>query len=697
MPKSYYTYRILVSNDKRVQVQKFDFRNQFIGEDSGDFRYQEKVTQEVKELLEITLKNELNNSDKSRLLGEALFDVLFDDGLCRDFVAFHTQVVRENEQLLRVELKIDEQSMPDVMSLPWEFMCVPRRFNANPIWLATSPNLVFSRYRSQRIAAKPIQLNKNERLRIALVVSAPKNLDPVAYEKVQDELKNLDNREVRIELLPVINPASPHAINAVLEKEPHIFHFIGHGRLKNENHQEIGQIAFVDQLGDARWVNADYFSNLFDRHRPGVVMLQACEGGMLSASQAFVGVASRVLQQNIPVVVAMQYEVTNSTANRFSRRFYEELAKGRPVDIAAQEGRYAIALDETEYKKRDFATPIIFMCVPNGYLFDWSDDNSTVKSADAVDSPDPPKIIKTPEPILPTFQFDIATIEVERSGLFGGNQLKIKRRRHQAQYFSEDFGNGISLEMVDIPGGTFTMGAPATEAESTDYERPQHQVTVNPFSMGKYPITQAQWQAVAASPQINRELDPDPSNFKGADRPVEQVSWYDAVEFCDRLAKATGRDYRLPSEAEWEYACRAGTNTPFHFGETITTDLANYAGTDDKENKWSGSYARGPKGVYRQETTFVGSFLVANAFGLYDMHGNVWEWCADEWHDNYKDAPLSGNVWSIKSDSKYRLLRGGSWYNDPRICRSAYRDRNEPDNRNDDLGFRVVVSSARTA
>jgi formylglycine-generating enzyme required for sulfatase activity len=200
--------------------------------------------------------------------------------------------------------------------------------------------------------------------------------------------------------------------------------------------------------------------------------------------------------------------------------------------------------------------------------------------------------------------------------------------------------------------------------------------------MGKYPITQAQWKAVAALPQINRKLNPDPSRFKGANRPVERVSWLDAVEFCDRLSQHTSKPYRLPSEAEWEYACRAGTTTPFHFGETITTDLANYE-------------------TSRRETTPVGSFGVANAFGLCDMHGNVWEWCADRWHFNYQGAPNDGSAWvdanENKNDSQIgRGLRGGSWYNYPEGCRSARRYRYDADDDDPGLGFRLVCSAEWT-
>ncbi|MBE9260373.1 formylglycine-generating enzyme family protein [Dolichospermum sp. LEGE 00246] len=241
--------------------------------------------------------------------------------------------------------------------------------------------------------------------------------------------------------------------------------------------------------------------------------------------------------------------------------------------------------------------------------------------------------------------------------------------------------------MVSIPGGTFIMGSPPEELERMDRESPQHSVTVQPFFMGKYQVTQAQWRFVAQLPQVNRELKSDPSNFKGANRPVESVSWEDAVEFCDRLSQYTGRTYRLPSEAEWEYACRAGTTRPFHFGETITADLANYNGNY--------TYGQGPKGVYREETTEVGSFGVANNFGLYDMHGNVWEWCQDDWHNNYEGAPTDGSVWLDNEESSNRkLLRGGSWYGHPENCRSASRHYHGLDLDSDDIGFRVVCSGA---
>ncbi|MDJ0580560.1 formylglycine-generating enzyme family protein [Crocosphaera sp.] len=314
-------------------------------------------------------------------------------------------------------------------------------------------------------------------------------------------------------------------------------------------------------------------------------------------------------------------------------------------------------------------------------------------------------------------------------------KLVIKKEQRQARYYTEDLGDGITLDMMEIPGDEFMMGTDDAEIARLckeyevnyfQWESPQHKVTVPRFFMGKYPITQAQWKAIASRTdlKVNIDLKEDPSHFKDPYqqdqetierwlRPVEQVSWYEAVEFCERLSKLTKRDYRLPSEAQWEYACRAGTTTAFHFGETITTDLANYRGTDFEYEKkiYPGNYGKGPKGIYREQTTPVGHFKVANAFGLYDMHGNVWEWCQDDWHGDYKDAPTDGSAWLDPQNSNLdnqsnldesndneatKLIRGGSWYDLPDDCRCANRYINLARDYYDDVGFRVVSGPPRT-
>jgi formylglycine-generating enzyme required for sulfatase activity len=260
------------------------------------------------------------------------------------------------------------------------------------------------------------------------------------------------------------------------------------------------------------------------------------------------------------------------------------------------------------------------------------------------------------------------------------SDLTIRRTPATAKYYKEPLngiGEALPLQMVLIPGGTFKMGSPEDEPDRRDNEGPLHEVNLSAFFMGRYPITQAHWRVVSAMPQEAIKLNPEPSHFKGdnrPNRPVEQVSWYEAVEFCDRLAKFTGRPYRLPSEAEWEYACRARTQTPFYFGASISDELANYGG---------------------DETSAVDRFGIGNAFGLSDMHGNVWEWCQDHWHNNYKGAPDDGRAWLTEAESAKRVIRGGAWDYDPRICRSAYRDDFNPDYRFNYIGFRVVCSAPR--
>lgn len=284
---------------------------------------------------------------------------------------------------------------------------------------------------------------------------------------------------------------------------------------------------------------------------------------------------------------------------------------------------------------------------------------------------------------LPWFEFDVVTVDAEGQ--------EINRNRSQAQFFEENLGNGVTLAMVAIPGGTFMMGSPEDRIwwNHSIPSDPQ-QVTFAPFFVGKYPITQVQWETVATLPQVSFSLNPKPYRMKGKNLPVDSVSWYDAVEFCARVSNKTGRVYRLPSEAEWEYACRAGTTTPFHFGETITPELANC-------------------GKQKNYLTPVGHFNVANAFGLYDMHGNVYEWCAYHWHDSYKGAPTDGSIWLdshshvdrlLRVDSwngnpeSYRLLRGGSCVSNPESCRSASRNGYYPVGRHDYyVGFRVVCAT----
>jgi len=308
------------------------------------------------------------------------------------------------------------------------------------------------------------------------------------------------------------------------------------------------------------------------------------------------------------------------------------------------------------------------------------------------------------KPALRTISFDAESVD-ERG-------MRKASEKYSAAIFTEALGLGAGLDMVSIPAGSFTMGSPSEEPERQPNEGPQHHVTLASFFIGAFPVTQAQWTAVVlAHPgRIYRDLDPKPSFFRDIDLPVESITWNEAEEFCLRLAAITGRSYRLPSEAEWEYACRAGTTTPFNFGLTITPELANYCGTGgaicgESDGRSiasdvyyglkydSGAYDQGPAGIFRGTTTRPGTFP-PNRFGLYDMHGNVWEYCLDKETANYANAPLDSSPYLSGPADSLRMLRGGSWSHNPAICRSAYRDSIAPGDPGwqGRIGLRVVCT-----
>ena len=273
-------------------------------------------------------------------------------------------------------------------------------------------------------------------------------------------------------------------------------------------------------------------------------------------------------------------------------------------------------------------------------------------------------------PSLRAFAFDAVTPDAPEP------------ERGRARQFTERLGKRTVLRMVEIPGGTFVMGAPESEPGSTSSERPQHHVAVPSFYLGKYAVTIDQWRAVMGRSPHAMKIAED--SFKRSGRqPVVRVAFDEVEEFCARLARKTRRAYRLPTEAEWEYACRAGTSAAFAFGPTISRKVVNHDGETIRRDKPDGKHAT---------TRPVGSLGVANGFGLFDMHGNVWEWCQDHWRNNYQDAPADGSAWK-SGESRNRVLRGGSWYSTAAFCRAAMRrPGGEAGTRSRQIGFRVAMT-----
>ncbi len=265
------------------------------------------------------------------------------------------------------------------------------------------------------------------------------------------------------------------------------------------------------------------------------------------------------------------------------------------------------------------------------------------------------------------------------------NTVRQRLEIAEKQLLIIDCGSGVTLELVRVPAGKFMMGS-----DESDREKPIHEVQLKEFLIGKYAMTNAQWQTVMkAKGSANKD-----KKFQGDLQPVVGVSWHESREFCKKLAQHSGREVRLPTEAEWEYACRAGTTTPFAFGKTVTPDQVNYDGNHP--------YGNAPKGKYREVTVNVDSFK-PNAWGIYQMHGNVWEWCLDEWHDSYQDKPEQlkkqgnqtwGDLTMDDNDNRYRLLRGGSWLDFAFVCRSSYRGRGNARSQDGSFGFRVIFVSS---
>lgn len=298
----------------------------------------------------------------------------------------------------------------------------------------------------------------------------------------------------------------------------------------------------------------------------------------------------------------------------------------------------------------------------------------------------------------------------------------IKTPIQQQKNFTENLPNGVKLEMMDIPAGSFLMGTDDVDMDKLwkkymrncffDKEVPQHQVTLKAFMIGKYPITQAQYQTVMGkNPSYFSNAKKAPlSTGSWADHPVDSVSWYDAQEFCQKLSEITGKKYKLPSEAQWEYACRAGSQTEYYFGddENQLSDYAWYGNNSGKSKLDTFNlFQTHPSSYYdkimkNEPQSHQVGLKKRNSWGLYDMYGNLYEWCEDDWHENYHNAPTDGTAWidndnsNCSQNSNKKVVRGGSWYHRSEECRSANRSYIIGGNCYDRYGFRVICELGRT-
>lgn len=366
-------------------------------------------------------------------------------------------------------------------------------------------------------------------------------------------------------------------------------------------------------------------------------------------------------------------------------RFSEAIVRGMALEMKQRPQNLKDWLDlfketSSEAEKREQQTPPLVM-EKTDLISPFSEETVLQKSTQIIA---PPTITKPKYnyPNIEEFSFETIILREEKK-LFGlVSKVEKNLISKKGQFFVEYLGQGVNLEMVFIPSGEFLMGSSNSDSHREKDESPQHKVNINSFYVSKYPITQLQWKIVSSFPKVTRNLKSKPAQFRGDNLPVERVSWFDAQEFCKRLSKYTGRNYRLPTESEWEYACRGNTETAFSFGDIITQEVANFAGSSKSDTK--------SKEIKTEKRTTSVDNYYPNPFGIYDVHGNVWEWCEDNYTSSYTHKPKDGSAYLTSTGNQNRVVRGGSWSLPSHYARSAKRNNYAPDSSYNFIGFRVV-------
>jgi len=450
-----------------------------------------------------------------------------------------------------------------------------------------------------------------------------------------------------------------------------LFYYAGHGVQLHGRNYLIPVDADIQSEADAedQGVDLNLMLGLMDEAGNGlnVVILDACRDNPFARS--FRSAAKGLAQVDAPTGMLIAYstapgKVARDGSGRNGTYTAELLKQMRVPGLVVEELLKRVRANVKQETNGE-QVPWEASSLVGDFYFNVSEPANATKPISLLNNSSVAPVGATlPINTFRIFGFD--TVLLNKSGNV------INQLHREARSYVEELGGGVTLEMVEIPAGTFFMGSNDQELQGVifggDYkgavEQPKHFVKVPAFYIGKFEITQKQWRAIAALPKIKKRLKLNPSNFKGDNLPVDSVSWEDAVEFCARLSRKTGREYRLPSEAEWEYAARANTTTLYASGDTITTKIGNCCDSEYSELR----------------TSEVGALRFANGFGIYDTQGNVQEWCSDVWHDNYIGAPTDGSAWLTGADPSRRVVRGCSFPNFTYMCRSAMRFSEASDN-----------------
>jgi formylglycine-generating enzyme required for sulfatase activity len=490
--------------------------------------------------------------------------------------------------------------------------------------------------------------------------------------------------------LPSFDALRNYLIQVSNDNAPNIVHFDGHGAfgklcaLCNKFHSNIrhniclhcnnpldfepqGYLLFDDPKYKFAYISSKEFASClntanqfrsFKDSQNGirVVVLSACKSAISFMGQSiFNGFAQKLIQHDIPAIIAMQYTIREDAAARFSQSFYRALCENIPLTVAVNIGSQAIGVEGDQWYR-----PVLYLR--------WLDNNGGEIFSVDDGSRSKLKILQNDNLLHEKCTFPSANLSADA----------INITKTDGYCFSEQIDDATPLTMVLIDGGEFKMGSVSGNIS----EKPIHSVKIKSFYMSQFLITQRQWKSISKSFSLGLDLNLVTPQFEGDNLPMENISYVEALEFCKYLSIRTKKVYRLPSEAEWEYACRGGESTDFHFGLSISPKIVNC---------FFGSSNSTQRNSRLLQTTPVGSYGVSNSFGLYDMHGNVLEWCEDSWHDNYIGAPEDGEAWRQEKDLNCHVARGGCFEMIPNLCRAASRHKRRS-NESRHIGLRVVCA-----
>jgi formylglycine-generating enzyme required for sulfatase activity len=605
------------------------------------------------------------------MMGASLFDCLFTDDIAE---RYRTSLVLAKSQGKGLRVRLGFSDAPTLIDIPWELL-----FDSdNKLYVALSSHTPV--IRKLDLAHLPTIRQVEGCLQILVMISSPKDHPPLDVDREWDQINQATQtlQETKRITLTRIEPSLLSLQREVRRGDFHIFHFIGHGGFSQASNDGVLVLEDANQKGDL--ISGQQLGAiLHDESSLQLAFLNSCHGGRTSVSDPFAGVGQSLLQKGMPAVIAMQFEITDEAAINFSSEFYNALADGCSIETAMTEARKMIYASGN---KLEWATPVLYTSIESGVLLK---NNTGVKSLNQkpkgtlIRPSEQPKMQQKPPTgkytgllkwLIPLVLILCTTVLVWNLSDKEPTTLKLPDTEN--------------ITLVKIPAGHFSMGNDSSQSAN---EKPAHKVIFDkPFWMSKTEITFDQYDAYVNNNRVTSRL-PDDHKWGTGLRPVIKLTWYEAKAYANWLSSKNDHalQCRLPSEAEWEYAARAGTTRKYAWGDTPSHEKANYGTDESPNNGYAGSYDKW------MNTAPVASFP-PNQWGLHDMYGNVWEWVEDTYQENYDGAPDNGEAWVIE-DKNERVARGGAWDSTSYALRSTYRHKYTQDGTSRMLGFRVVCAA----